>query len=48
MPTERKTSKVHKNPTKKAKIISEIKAERFIFYFLTDFFFVILEKKEKI
>ena len=48
IPTYRKRNRVHKKPTKKAKIISEIKAERFIFRFLTYFFVVILEKVEKI
>lgn len=44
----RKKRSVHKNATKKAKIKSEIKAERFISLFLTDFFAVILEKDKKI
>ena len=44
----RKRNSVHKNATKKAKIISEIKAERFIFGFLTDFSVIILEKDKKI
>ena len=46
--TVRKKRSVHKNATKKAKIKSEINAERFISLFLTDFFAVILEKDKKI
>ena len=38
IPAKRKRSKAHKKATKKEKMTSEIKADRFMFQFLTDFF----------